>query len=62
MAADKAVADSEAEKAECEKHKSRVSEVEVELQDAIRKCEASEKKASEQATELFAAVKSAQDA
>ena len=44
---------------ECEKHKSRVSEVEVELQDAICNREAVEKTASEQATELCAAIKSA---
>ena len=37
-------------------------EVEVDLNNVILKCEALEKKASEQASELAAAVKTAQDA
>ena len=39
-----------------------MSEVEDELKDAIRNCEALELKASEQESELTAAVKAAQDA
>ena len=44
MAADKADADLEAKKAECKKHWARVSEVEVDLNNAILKCDALEKK------------------
>ena len=59
--ADKAVADLEVEKAACQQHVARVSEVEDELKDAIRSCEALELKDSEQASELASAVKAAQD-
>ena len=46
----------------CEKHQARVSEVEVEFKDVIRKCKALDEKTSEQASELATAVKDAQEA
>ena len=55
-AADKAAAELKTERDARHQHEDRVAEVEQELKDAIRKCEALEEKTSDQATELAKAL------
>ena len=50
------------EKAPCEKHEARVSEVQQELQDAVKKCKSLERKITDQESVLAKARQSAQEA
>jgi hypothetical protein len=61
-AADKAAAELKTEQDARRQHEDRVAEVEQELKDAIRKCEALEEKTSDQATELAKALQEAKEA
>ena len=50
------------ERAACEKHEARVKDIQLELQDAVNRCESLERDYKEQETELVKARQSAQDA
>ena len=61
-ATDKAAKELEVDRTAHQQHKARVGEVELELKDAITKCESLEQKSSEQASELAKALQNVKEA